>query len=315
MSLRTFQKPLAVSALALMAGLVAACGSTPPPPELLDARSAYLRAQNGPAAQLKPDSLHEAKTALEQAERAYADDPGAQRTKDVSYLAIRRAELAEVEARQAKAVQDKARAEQELAGLTQTQLSRTRQQLASATDKLSGTEAQLAQERAQREAADKRAKEALEKLGNVKQDARGSVITIPGNVLFASGKSTLLGGAQQRLGAVADALKDQADHDIIVEGHTDSNGSDASNLQLSQSRAQTVRDFLVSRGVPSERIRAQGVGESRPVADNTTPEGRANNRRVEIIVSSGGNEGKGSTTLDATERKPSPAGTLPAQTK
>jgi outer membrane protein OmpA-like peptidoglycan-associated protein len=298
-----------------MAGLVAACGSTPPPPELLDARSAYLRAQNGPAAQLKPDSLHEAKTALEQAERAYADDPAAQRTKDVSYLAIRRAELAEVEARQAKAVQDKARAEQELAGLTQTQLSRTRQQLASATDKLSGTEAQLAQERAQREAADKRAKEALDKLGNVKQEARGSVITIPGNVLFASGKSTLLGGAQQRLGAVADALKDQADHDIIVEGHTDSNGSDESNLQLSQSRAQTVRDFLVSRGVPSERIRAQGVGESRPVADNTTAEGRANNRRVEIIVSGGGNEGKGSTTLDSNERKPSPAGTLPAPTK
>jgi outer membrane protein OmpA-like peptidoglycan-associated protein len=298
-----------------MAGLVAACGSTPPPPELLDARSAYLRAQNGPAAQVKPDSLHEAKTALEQAERAYADDPSAQRTKDVSYLAIRRAELAEVEARQAKAVQDKARAEQELAGLTQTQLSRTRQQLASATDKLSGTEAQLAQERAQREAADKRAREALDKLGNVKQEARGSVITIPGNVLFASGKSTLLGGAQQRLGAVADALKDQAEHDIIVEGHTDSNGSDAFNLELSQSRAQTVREFLVSRGVPAERIRAQGVGESRPVADNSTPEGRANNRRVEIIVSSSGNEGKGSTTLDSTERKPSPAGTMPAQTK
>jgi outer membrane protein OmpA-like peptidoglycan-associated protein len=313
MSFRTFQKPLAVSALALLAGFGAACGSTPPPPELLDARSAYLRAQNGPAAQLKPDSLHEAKVALDKAERAYVDDPDSQRTKDVAYLAIRSSELAEVEARQSKAMQDKARAEQELAGLTQVQLSRTRQQLASATDKLSGTEQQLAQERAQREAADKRAREALDRLGNVKTESRGSVITIPGNVLFTSGKSTVLPGAQQRLNTVADALKDQSDHDIVVEGHTDSNGSDAFNLELSQSRAQAVRDYLVSRGVPSERIRAQGVGETRPVADNSTAEGRANNRRVEIIVSPSAGEGKGATTIDTpapADRKPSPGGTM-----
>jgi outer membrane protein OmpA-like peptidoglycan-associated protein len=79
-------------------------------------------------------------------------------------------------------------------------------------------------------------------------------------------------------------LKDQQGHPIVVEGHTDSQGSDASNQELSRGRAQAVRDFLVSRGVPADRIRADALGSSRPVGDNKTPEGRASNRRVEIVV-------------------------------
>jgi outer membrane protein OmpA-like peptidoglycan-associated protein len=110
------------------------------------------------------------------------------------------------------------------------------------------------------------------------------VITISGSVLFASGKTALLPGAQEKLALVADALKDQGDKQIVVEGHTDTQGSDASNQELSKVRAQTVRDFLVSHGVPSDHIRAEGLASTRPVADNKTPEGRANNRRVEIIV-------------------------------
>jgi outer membrane protein OmpA-like peptidoglycan-associated protein len=323
MSFRTFTNPLAATIVALLAGY--GCASTPPSPELLDARSAYIRAESGPASQLKPDSLHEAKVALDKAERAYVDDPGAMSTRDVAYLALRRAELAEVEARDAKAAQEKARAEKELAGMTQVQLSRTRQQLASASEKLTGAEQQLANERSAREAAEKRAKEAMDRLaataaGSVKQESRGTVITIPGSVLFASGKTALLPGAQAKLKAVADALKDQAEHDILVEGHTDAQGSDASNLELSQSRAQSVRDYLVAQGVPVDRIRAQGAGEARPVADNNTPEGRANNRRVEIIVAPG--QGASTTerqpaTIDTpypVERKP-PAGGTPTDIK
>jgi outer membrane protein OmpA-like peptidoglycan-associated protein len=286
MSLRHFSTPLTATVLTMLA---VGCASAPPPPELLDARSAYIRAESGPAAQLKPDSLHEAKVALDKAERAYSDDPKEQKTRDIAYLAVRRAELAEVEGREAKAAQDKARAEKEIAGLTQSQLSNARQQLASASDRLTGTEQQLASERAAREAAEKRAREAIDRLaaaaaGSIKQETRGTVITIPGSVLFASAKTALLPGAQAKLNAVADALKEQADHEIIVEGHTDGQGSDASNLELSQGRAQSVRDYLVSRGVPANRIKAVGVGEARPVADNNNPEGRANNRRVEIIV-------------------------------
>ena len=326
MSFRTFKNPFTAAIVAMLAGYAVGCASTPAPPELLDARSAYIRAESGPAAQLKPDSLHEAKVALEKAERAYVDDPGALKTRDVAYLALRRAELAEVEARDAKGAQEKARAEKELASLTQVQLSHTRQQLASASESLTGKEAQLTSERSAREAAEKRAKDAMDKLaataaGSVKQESRGTVITIPGSVLFASGKTALLPGAQAKLNAVAEALKDQAEHEIVVEGHTDAQGSDASNIELSQARAQAVRDYLVAHGVSGNRVRAQGVGESRPVADNNTPEGRANNRRVEIIVASG--QGASTTerqpsTIDTpypAERKPSPAGGAPTGVK
>jgi len=325
MSFRTHQ-PITISALTILAGYAfLGCAGTPPPPELLDARSAYIRAESGPAANYKPDSLHEAKVALEKAEIAYADDPGSHATRDISYLALRRAELAEIEARDYQAALEKQKAEKALAGLTQTQLSRTRQQLASASERLGGAEQQLANERAARDAAEKRAKDALDKLAAsaaVKHETRGTVITIPGNVLFATGKATLLPGAQAKLNSVAEALKDQADHEILVEGHTDSQGSDAFNLELGQGRAQSVRDYLVAHGAPTERVKAVGVGESRPVADNATAEGRAQNRRVEIIVTPA--EGKASgtdrkpTTIDtppATERKPSPAGATPYDNK
>ena len=98
------------------------CASTPAPTELLEARSAYIRAESGIAAQYKPDQLHEAKVALDRAEKAYADSPSKQSTRDLAYVAERRAELAEVQARDAKAAQDKAKAEQDLQRATQTQL-------------------------------------------------------------------------------------------------------------------------------------------------------------------------------------------------
>jgi outer membrane protein OmpA-like peptidoglycan-associated protein len=82
---------------------------------------------------------------------------------------------------------------------------------------------------------------------------------------------------------VATALTDRKEN-IVVEGHTDSRGSDSYNLDLSERRAQSVRDYLVTRGVSANHCRAVGYGESRPVADNRTAEGRANNRRVEIVI-------------------------------
>ncbi len=92
-------------------------------------------------------------------------------------------------------------------------------------------------------------------------------------------------GAQEKLGTVAEALKNRQDESkITVEGHTDSQGSESSNLDLGTRRALTVKDFLVSRGIKSEHITSVGIGQSRPIADNHTPEGRANNRRVEIII-------------------------------
>ena len=111
------------------------------------------------------------------------------------------------------------------------------------------------------------------------------VISLSGSVLFASTKSELLPAAQARLNEVATALiREDALSNIVVEGHTDSQGAAAYNQDLSQRRAQSVRDYLVTRGIASDRIRAEGFGLTRSVADNGSPEGRANNRRVEIVV-------------------------------
>src|SRR5690606_11347460 len=139
-----------------------------------------------------------------------------------------------------------------------------------------------------RQEAEKRlaaAMKSLEEIARVKEEQRGLVITLDGAVLFTTGKSTLLPIAETKLAKVAEVLQEQDDSKkIVVEGHTDSVGTEQNNLKLSQARADTVRTFLVSRGIKPERISAVGKGESQPIADNKTPEGRANNRRVEIVV-------------------------------
>jgi outer membrane protein OmpA-like peptidoglycan-associated protein len=146
----------------------------------------------------------------------------------------------------------------------------------------------LESERAARVAAEQRAKEALANLAataQVKEEPRGVVITLSGAVLFASSKYVLLPAAMTALDNVADVLKANPDRNIVVEGHTDSQGTNDSNMELARNRAGAVREYLVSKGVAPEIITSVGLGSARSVADNKTAEGRANNRRVEIIVS------------------------------
>ncbi len=146
----------------------------------------------------------------------------------------------------------------------------------------------LEREKAARLEAEKRAAEALanlKEIAKIKEEKRGLVITLEGAVLFTTGKTTLLPIAQNKLSQVAAVLKQQNDNKrIVVEGHTDSVGSDQNNLKLSQGRADSVREYLVSQGIDPKKITALGKGESTPVAENTTAEGRANNRRVEIVI-------------------------------
>ncbi|MDP2853755.1 MAG: OmpA family protein [Smithellaceae bacterium] len=130
--------------------------------------------------------------------------------------------------------------------------------------------------------ADARAE--LARIGAVKEEERGLVVTLSGGVLFRSAESTLLISARVKLDQVAKALLSVRERNIIVEGHTDSQGSESYNQGLSQRRANTVRDYLVQRGYPADRIQAQGMGKGRPIANNASPEGRANNRRVEIVI-------------------------------
>jgi len=275
--------------LALVApAFVVGCASTAPTQELVDARRAYEDARISPAAQHTPDRVLEAKQALDRAERAHQDDAGSFDEKNLAYVATRRSELAvvygnyEAERREqaALAATYKARQDQ-LRRQQQGELDDTRATLGSVQSSLAGTRAELEKSRSETAAA----LASLEQVAKVKEEARGMVITLDGSVLFASGKSELLPIAQKKLDEVAKALNDTApDQTMVVEGHTDSNGNDASNQKLSQDRADSVRAYLVQRGVKSERITAVGKGESTPVASNDTTEGRANNRRVEIVV-------------------------------
>jgi outer membrane protein OmpA-like peptidoglycan-associated protein len=263
----------------------AGCATSQPPKELVDAREAYARSEHGKAREYNPAALHEAKVELDKAEAAFNNDPDSDATRDEAYVALRRAERAEIEAstmqwqqRQAKARADANQAQAK--GLQKAQ------------SELSSTKDQLQKEKAAREAAESKSKEMLARLAAanaaaIKEEPRGTVITLSGGVLFASNKSQLLPGAQNSLTQVAEAIKTQEDKKVLVEGHTDSRGSDVTNQALSKARADSVASYLISQGVPADRITTAGLGPSRPVADNNSAEGRANNRRVEIVIQQG----------------------------
>jgi outer membrane protein OmpA-like peptidoglycan-associated protein len=125
----------------------------------------------------------------------------------------------------------------------------------------------------------------LNELAQVKEEANETIITLSGAVLFKTGKSELLPIAEDTLNRVAAAFK-QLDESqmVVIKGHTDSRGADAMNRQLSQARADVVRKYLVGQGVNANQLKAVGEGEAHPIASNESAEGRANNRRVEMVI-------------------------------
>jgi outer membrane protein OmpA-like peptidoglycan-associated protein len=314
-----------IAGIALLPGFLACATAKPPSEELLKAREASSNAERGPATQLDPADLHEARVALDVAEDASSKDPESFTARQRAYIALRRSELADAQGKTAAAAKSRdeytmqehqlkdallARTQGKVANLsaqnaavsgqlaaTNGQLAATNGQLAATSGQLAATQGALADANAQqaqtaaqlqaehdaRIAAEAKAMDALAKLGAVKNDERGLVLTLSGSVVFASNKSTLLPGAQKRLDDVASALRDSP-RNIRIEGNTDSVGSDAKNQALSQARAESVMNYLVSQNIPQTRVTAVGLGSSRPVADNKTAEGRANNRRVEIIL-------------------------------
>jgi len=104
------------------------------------------------------------------------------------------------------------------------------------------------------------------------------------DVLFKTGSYELLAGARERLAKVSGLVLAYPGLHLDVEGHTDSVGGDEYNMQLSQRRAEAVRDYLVQQGVPQNTVDSRGFGKTKPVATNDTPEGRQQNRRVELVL-------------------------------
>jgi outer membrane protein OmpA-like peptidoglycan-associated protein len=152
-------------------------------------------------------------------------------------------------------------------------------------------EAEMAQQEAamaQQEVAMSREQQAelqrqIEEL-NARETERGIVVTL-GDVLFAFGEAELMGAAIPNLNKLAAFLQEYPDRDLHIEGHTDSVGGDEFNQRLSERRAQSVRSYLVQQGIDTRRITTAGMGQTSPVASNETQSGRAQNRRVEVIIS------------------------------
>lgn len=348
-------KKLQLVVLATLAAAFTGC-ATVAPPELVNARSAYQQASEGPAQQLAPAELHKAHEALTLAEQSFQKEPDSYKTKDLAYIAQRKSQqagalgsiaadkaskeransdfqkqqaelvkqgkkdLSDSEKRSAdaqaelvrqaeiNAAKDKAAADFQR---QQAAIAQGQKDLTNAENRAAAKQAELVKQ-AELQAAKGKAdadyqlqqaaiaqgqkdlKESemrtnaalaeLAKIASVKEEERGLVLTLSGSILFRTAESNLLPTARVKLDQVAKALQSIHARNLIVEGHTDSQGSEVYNQDLSQRRADAVRDYLVQRGYPADRIQSRGRGEGSPIGNNTSAEGRANNRRVEIVI-------------------------------
>jgi outer membrane protein OmpA-like peptidoglycan-associated protein len=134
---------------------------------------------------------------------------------------------------------------------------------------------------------DKQAK-AIEEIKSAKiekvNNGEGLKVTFDAGILFSTGSSMLNISSQEALTKFAETLQSNAETNVTISGHTDNSGSDKINQPLSEKRAESVANFLVSKGVNRSRMTTVGNGSNQPVADNSTMDGKAKNRRVEIVI-------------------------------
>jgi outer membrane protein OmpA-like peptidoglycan-associated protein len=252
-----------VIVVAALTALVAACASAPKRSEDVEQARAEVQtlSQDPLAQQAAARDLEAARSTLQQAETALRQGKP-EDAAHLAYMARRHAEAGEARVAEAHARQDVASAEEERNRVVLQARTREAQQ---AKEQLQNTQQQLQQMQA-------------------KQTERGMVMTL-GDVLFDTGQSTLKPGAALVLDRLAVFLQNNPHTRIIIEGHTDSRGSEEYNEELSQRRAQAVAAALTARGVPPDHYQAMGRGKAYPVATNATPAGRQQNRRVEIVFS------------------------------
>ena len=257
------------------------------------AKKAYTEAKANPNVEAyAPIELQEAGKAFQEAEKA-------KETEDIlqlGYIAERKTQYAVTiaDGKVAERDIDKLNVEKaEMNARKQTlEAERARMAAAAETEKaaMAGRQAEQAKSAAEREAA-KAAKakaesdQLMKELASLKaqQTERGIVLTI-GDVLFATGKADLSPDANQSVAKLAEFLKKSPNRNVLIEGHTDSVGKDDYNLALSQKRADSVKARLVGDGIAPARITTVGYGKKFPVASNDTKAGKAQNRRVDVVI-------------------------------
>jgi len=259
-----------------LAALVAGCAGARPA-SIDRARSSLTQAQQDPAVvRYAPAQLSEAQATMTQAENVWNSEGDREEASHLAYVAEQKARIA-VAAAQEKAAEDETQR-------LRTQREDIRVGARTREAELAHAQAEAATDRAV--AATTRAQVLEQELAALKaQDTeRGLVMTLQEGVLFEYDKADLKPGAMRSLEPLMTFLREHPDRTLVIEGYTDSTGTDSYNLELSQRRAEAVRNFLSSHGISADRILARGYGESYPVTTNTTEAGRQQNRRVEVII-------------------------------
>lgn len=272
--------PLGLMALAMLS----ACASAPQHfDELERARAEVQNLEADPLAASNTgvnEQLKEARQALASADAAREKREPRERIVHLAYLAERQAQIGEARAKELRLHEQVAQAEEK----------RGQALLQARTAEIEAAHAAAARKSAEAEQAKSELERINQELAELRaaQTERGMVLNIGSDLLFDTGKAELKPGAAAQLDRVAEFLRENPRMRILIEGHTDSRGSEAFNQQLSEDRASAVRDALLVRNVGREQLGIQGAGESAPVATNDTVAGRQQNRRVEIVFSEPG---------------------------
>ena len=282
------KKTYLIPALFAIAALVAACSTTPTTTTRLDdARADYMAAQNNPSvAANAPLEFKEATEALDKANRAAAQRESLDSIDQLAYVAKQKVATA----------QEVAKAKNAEASAANSARQRDKIQLAERTQEADQARMSADQAKAQADAATSNANAvnarnaALEQQLadlNARQTERGIIITFS-DVLFNVDRAELSADGMRTAQKLADILTQDPQGVVMVEGFTDSTGSPSHNLELSQRRAESVRNALMGMGISSNRIATRGYGEAYPVASNSDAGNRQLNRRVEIVLSQNG---------------------------
>jgi len=250
------------------------------------AKKVYAEAKANPNVEAyAPMELQEAGKAVQEAEKAKEAEDILQ----MGYIAERKTQFAVTTAdgKVAERDIDKLNVEKaEMNARKQTlEAERARMAAAAETEKAAKAKSAAEMEAAKAAKAKAESDQLMKELASLKaqQTERGIVLTI-GDVLFATGKADLSANADKSVAKLADFLKKNPNRNVLIEGHTDSVGKDDSNLALSQKRADSVKAKLVAGGIEAGRITTVGYGKKFPVASNDTKAGKAQNRRVDVII-------------------------------
>ena len=297
MNTRTYLKPAAIT-LAVLAAL-SGCSTAPESNARLDeARRSYQMAKDNPrTVEMAAAEMQQATQAIDTANKAWERKEDTEAVNHWAYLAKQRVaiaqatterKVAELSVAQAKANSDELRlnARTQEADSATAKAALAQQQAEAAKRQAEASSTQAANAQMMASTAEQRAKDLEAQLRdlNAKQTDRGMVMTM-GDVLFDTNQAQLLSGGERSVEKLANFLTNYPSRVVLIEGFTDSTGSNSHNQDLSLRRADAVRSSLLRRGVAAQRLTTMGHGEESPIASNDTASGRQMNRRVEVLLS------------------------------